>query len=66
MLQRAAAAVLGLASGLLAFAAAFVDDSAQVIGDVQIGAESSIWMNVVIRGDVNYIRSGARSLSGLA
>src|SRR5215213_9400898 len=40
---------------------AFVDASAQVIGDVQIGAESSVWMNVVIRGDVNVIRIGARS-----
>jgi carbonic anhydrase/acetyltransferase-like protein (isoleucine patch superfamily) len=39
----------------------FVDDSAQVIGDVEIGAESSVWMNVVIRGDVHRIRIGARS-----
>jgi len=37
---------------------AFVDDSAQVIGDVVIGAESSVWMNAVIRGDVNSIRIG--------
>jgi carbonic anhydrase/acetyltransferase-like protein (isoleucine patch superfamily) len=42
-------------------ASAFVDDSAQVIGDVHIGAESSVWMNVVVRGDVHYIRIGARS-----
>jgi carbonic anhydrase/acetyltransferase-like protein (isoleucine patch superfamily) len=40
---------------------AFVDDSAQVIGDVEIGAESSIWMQVVLRGDVNAIRIGQRS-----
>src|SRR4030095_16921532 len=40
---------------------AFVDSSAQVSGDVHLGAESSVWMNVVIRGDVNYIRIGARS-----
>ena len=40
---------------------AFIDVSAQVIGDVHLGAESSVWMNVVIRGDVNYIRIGARS-----
>lgn len=40
---------------------AFVDESAQVIGDVHLGAESSIWMNVVVRGDVNRIRIGARS-----
>jgi carbonic anhydrase/acetyltransferase-like protein (isoleucine patch superfamily) len=40
---------------------AYVDVSAQVIGDVTIGAESSVWMNVVIRGDVNVIRIGART-----
>jgi len=40
---------------------AFVDSSAQVIGDVHIGRESSIWMNVVVRGDVNVIRIGERS-----
>jgi carbonic anhydrase/acetyltransferase-like protein (isoleucine patch superfamily) len=40
---------------------AFVDVSAQVIGDVQLGAESSVWMNVVVRGDVNSIRIGART-----
>ncbi|MSO45763.1 MAG: gamma carbonic anhydrase family protein [Acidobacteria bacterium] len=40
---------------------AFVDASAQVIGDVHLAAESSIWMNVVIRGDVNAIRVGART-----
>jgi carbonic anhydrase/acetyltransferase-like protein (isoleucine patch superfamily) len=40
---------------------AYVDDSAQVIGDVTIGPESSVWMNVVVRGDVNAIRIGARS-----
>ena len=40
---------------------AFVDQSAQVIGDVHIGGESSVWMNVVIRGDVHYIRIGART-----
>jgi carbonic anhydrase/acetyltransferase-like protein (isoleucine patch superfamily) len=40
---------------------AFVDASAQVIGDVRIGPESGVWMNVVIRGDVNSIRIGART-----
>ena len=40
---------------------AFVDESAQVIGDVQIGAESSVWMNAVIRADVNSIRIGERT-----
>ena len=40
---------------------AFIDDSAQVIGDVEIGEESSVWMAVVVRGDVNRIRIGRRS-----
>ena len=40
---------------------AYVDESAQVIGDVHLGAESSVWMNVVIRGDVNSIRIGRRT-----
>src|SRR5260221_6663037 len=40
---------------------AFVDESAQVIGDVEIGPESSVWMHAVIRGDVNVIRVGQRS-----
>lgn len=39
----------------------FIDRSAQVIGDVVIGEESSIWMNAVIRGDVHWIRIGKRS-----
>jgi carbonic anhydrase/acetyltransferase-like protein (isoleucine patch superfamily) len=42
-------------------ATAYIDPSAQVIGDVVIGAESSVWMNVVIRGDVHHIRIGRRS-----
>ncbi len=36
-------------------------DSAEIIGDVEIGADSSIWFQVVIRGDVNFIRIGART-----
>jgi carbonic anhydrase/acetyltransferase-like protein (isoleucine patch superfamily) len=40
---------------------AYIDDSAQVIGDVEIGEESSVWMAVVIRGDVNRVRIGRRS-----
>ena len=40
---------------------AYVDESAQVIGDVHIGAESSVWMNVVLRGDVHHIRIGKRT-----
>jgi carbonic anhydrase/acetyltransferase-like protein (isoleucine patch superfamily) len=40
---------------------AYVDESAQIIGDVEIGAESSVWMNCVVRGDVNIIRVGRRT-----
>ena len=40
---------------------AFIDDTAQVIGDVEIGANSSVWMMVVIRGDVHRIRIGQRT-----
>jgi len=40
---------------------AYVDESAQVIGQVTVGPESSLWMHVVARGDVNTIRIGARS-----
>lgn len=36
----------------------FVEDSAQIIGDVLIGSNSSVWFNTVIRGDVYYIRIG--------
>lgn len=37
---------------------AYIDVSAQVIGDVVIGERSSVWPNVSIRGDVNFIRIG--------
>jgi len=40
---------------------AFIDASAQVIGDVEIGEESSVWMCAVIRGDVHWIRVGRRT-----
>ena len=39
----------------------FIDDSAHVLGDVEIGEESSLWMCVVVRGDVNWIRIGRRT-----
>ena len=39
----------------------YVDESAQVIGDVMLSENASIWMNAVVRGDVNYIRIGANS-----
>ena len=40
---------------------AYVDESAQVIGDVHLGAEASIWCNATVRGDMYYIRIGNRS-----
>lgn len=39
----------------------FVDASAVIIGDVEIGADSSVWPLVVIRGDMHRIRIGART-----
>jgi carbonic anhydrase/acetyltransferase-like protein (isoleucine patch superfamily) len=39
-------------------ASAYVDESAQVIGDVVVGERSSIWPQVTVRGDVNSIRIG--------
>jgi gamma-carbonic anhydrase len=39
-------------------ATAYIDHSAQVIGDVAIGERASVWPNVTIRGDVNSIRIG--------
>jgi len=36
----------------------FVADNARIIGDVKIGAKSSVWYNVTIRGDVMPIRIG--------
>ncbi|OLE56035.1 MAG: gamma carbonic anhydrase family protein [Acidobacteria bacterium 13_1_20CM_3_53_8] len=40
---------------------AFIEESAQVIGDVHIGEESSVWFNAVVRGDCFYIRIGDRT-----
>jgi carbonic anhydrase/acetyltransferase-like protein (isoleucine patch superfamily) len=42
-------------------ASAYVDPQAVLIGDVTIGPDSSVWPGVVIRGDVNFIRIGART-----
>lgn len=39
----------------------YVDVSAQVIGEVELGDHSSVWMNAVLRGDVNWIKIGAYS-----
>jgi len=40
---------------------AFIAPGAIIIGDVEIGADTSIWFGCVLRGDVNVIRIGARS-----
>jgi carbonic anhydrase/acetyltransferase-like protein (isoleucine patch superfamily) len=42
-------------------ASAYIDPSAQVIGDVEVGENSSIWPNATVRGDVNHIRIGNES-----
>jgi carbonic anhydrase/acetyltransferase-like protein (isoleucine patch superfamily) len=42
-------------------AGCYIDQSAQVLGDVILGENSSVWMNAVLRGDVNSIRVGANS-----
>ena len=39
----------------------YIDPSAQLIGDVTLGENSSVWMNAVLRGDVHSIRIGANS-----
>ncbi|MBM4252649.1 MAG: gamma carbonic anhydrase family protein [Deltaproteobacteria bacterium] len=39
----------------------FVASGAHLIGDLEIGAGSSIWFNTVVRGDVHYIRIGERT-----
>lgn len=40
---------------------AFIASSADIIGDVEIGEESSVWFRVVVRGDVNSVHIGARA-----
>lgn len=39
----------------------FIAEGVYVIGDVEIGKDSSVWFNTVIRGDVHYIRIGERT-----
>jgi carbonic anhydrase/acetyltransferase-like protein (isoleucine patch superfamily) len=39
----------------------FLAPSAELIGDVALGAETSVWFHVTIRGDVNWIRIGERT-----
>ena len=38
-----------------------IAEGAYIVGDVEIGKDSSIWFNTVVRGDVNYIRVGERT-----
>lgn len=40
---------------------AFVTDDAVIVGDVEIGEDASVWFGSILRGDVNYIRIGART-----
>lgn len=42
-------------------ASAYLADDVMVIGDVEIGQDASVWFGSVVRGDVNYIRIGART-----
>lgn len=42
-------------------ATAFIAPSAELIGQVTIGSESSVWYQAVLRGDINAIRIGART-----
>jgi carbonic anhydrase/acetyltransferase-like protein (isoleucine patch superfamily) len=39
----------------------FVAPTARIIGDVEIGADSSVWFGCTVRADVNFIRIGART-----
>ncbi|WP_129136977.1 gamma carbonic anhydrase family protein [Luteimonas sp. YGD11-2] len=39
----------------------YVDPAATVIGDVELGDDVSVWPGTVIRGDVNFVRIGART-----
>lgn len=40
---------------------AFIADSAQIIGDVHVGEQASVWFGSVVRGDMFYIRIGDRT-----
>lgn len=40
---------------------AFIADDAIIIGDVEIGEDASVWFGSIVRGDVNFIRIGART-----
>jgi carbonic anhydrase/acetyltransferase-like protein (isoleucine patch superfamily) len=61
--------VTGRAGGVLPFEgrlpridpSAWIAPTAVVLGDVEIGAGSSVWYHCVVRGDTNFIRIGART-----
>lgn len=40
---------------------AYIAEDTIIIGDVEIGEDSSVWFGSIIRGDVNFIRIGART-----
>ena len=40
---------------------AYIDPQALIVGDVEIGADASLWPNVVVRGDVQSIKIGANT-----
>jgi carbonic anhydrase/acetyltransferase-like protein (isoleucine patch superfamily) len=40
---------------------AYIQSTARIIGDVTIGAQSSVWFNAVVRGDVRHVRIGSRT-----
>ncbi len=42
-------------------ATAFAAEGSTIVGDVEIGPESSIWFGAIVRGDVNFVRIGART-----
>jgi carbonic anhydrase/acetyltransferase-like protein (isoleucine patch superfamily) len=42
-------------------ATAWLADDATVVGDVELGPGASLWFGVVVRGDVNHVRIGART-----
>jgi len=39
----------------------YLSDNVYIVGDVEIGEDSSVWFGSVVRGDVNYIRIGRRT-----
>ena len=39
----------------------FICEGAQIVGDVVLAKDVSVWFNAVVRGDVHYIRVGERT-----